>query len=227
VQDIDFAITRIIPNGTTGIALEQSGISAVENVLFSKYLMYRAVYWHRTVRVATAMIKKGLYEGLTTGLIKPDQLYGLDDETFYASFATRQEPPFRLIQRVHDRRLHLPVSELAFDEENAVHGELLDLHRRAEAERRVSDALTQDGITVEVGDVILDVPESISFEVAFPVRNGSQFIDFPRAGTVFTPGVVRDFTRNLRRIRLMVNPKLAEQIGDPSGLLLTALDSFR
>ena len=36
-------------------------ISAVENILFSKYLMYRAVYWHRNVRVATAMIKEGLY----------------------------------------------------------------------------------------------------------------------------------------------------------------------
>jgi len=227
VQDIDFAISRIIPNGATGIALEQSGISAVENVLFSKYLMYRAVYWHRTVRVATAMIKKGLYEGLTSGLIEPGQLYGLDDETFYASFATRSEPPFRLIQRVHDRRLHAPVSDIPFDETNTIHGELLNLHRRAEAEKRVSEALAGNGFAVEVGDVILDVPESISFEVAFPVWTGAAFIDFPAAGTVFTPGVVRDFTRNLRLIRLMVNPELAGRIAEPDQLLESALDSFR
>jgi HD superfamily phosphohydrolase len=61
LQDIDFILSRLRPSAENGIALEQTGVSAVENLLFSKYLMYRAVYWHRTVRVATAMIKKAVH----------------------------------------------------------------------------------------------------------------------------------------------------------------------
>jgi HD superfamily phosphohydrolase len=181
VQDIEFAISRIIPNGAGGIALEKTGISAVENVLFSKYLMYRAVYWHRTVRVATAMIKKGLFEGLKSGLIAPEDLYGLNDETFFAGFATRAEAPFQLIQRVHNRRLHVPVSDMAFDEDDPVHRELLVLSRRAETEEQIAATIREEiGTEIGVGDVILDVPESISFEVTFPVLDGSDFIDSPK-----------------------------------------------
>ena len=64
VQDIDFIINRIKPHPARGIALDPQGLPAIENILFSKYLMYKSVYWHKTVRVATAMIKKAIILGL-------------------------------------------------------------------------------------------------------------------------------------------------------------------
>ena len=105
LQDIDFAISRIRPVGFDGIGLDETGVSAVENILFSKFLMYRAVYWHRTVRVATAMIKKAVFMGLTEQVIRPDDLYGLDDELFFARFGDDPYPPFELIAEVGLRRL--------------------------------------------------------------------------------------------------------------------------
>jgi uncharacterized protein len=50
LQDIDYALSRILLYRNSGIAIDQSGITVVENILFSKYLMYKAVYWHRAVR---------------------------------------------------------------------------------------------------------------------------------------------------------------------------------
>jgi HD superfamily phosphohydrolase len=225
VQDIDYALSRIRPNGSHGIALEKSGISAVENVLFSKYLMYRAVYWHRNVRVATAMIKDGLFRALNDGDITPSDLYGLTDESFYNNFAMRPEPAFELIRRVHDRQLFLPVCDIQYQEDRLEHRELLKLTVR----QRITQTLVEE-IGIRIGQsvnplhVILDIPESVSFEVQFPVISDGVVLDYPDAGTVFTPHVISDFTRTLRRIRLILEPALAEKLTNPEELLVGVLE---
>jgi HD superfamily phosphohydrolase len=220
MQDIDFALSRIVPIGEEGIALMPTGISAVENILFSKYLMYRAVYWHRTVRVATAMIKKGLYRALTTGLLSAAELYGHNDESFYAEFSGRPEPEFSLITRVPDRRLYLPVADTPFDDANAGHAHLQNLDSRSTVEEQVARELsTVTGSRVDPLSVIIDVPERVSFEVTFPVLVGDRLVDYPEAGTVFTPAVVADFTRTLRRIRLVISPEITVSPEAAAGIL--------
>jgi len=225
-QDIDFAISRLRPNGESGIALDISGISAVENILFSKYLMYRAVYWHRNVRVATAMIKEGLYRGLTEGLISEKDLYGLTDESFFAGFSARTEAPFELIRRVYDRQLYVSVEDLAFDESDATHQRLQQLEHRSRVEERLRELVSDSlGRTVDTLEVLVDIPESVSFEVNFPVLDGDRVIDYPEAGTVFTPHVIEDFTRTLRRIRLILEPRIAAELRDPRLLLTEAIST--
>lgn len=46
------------------ILIDESGIGAVEQLIFAKYLMYRNIYWHHTNRVATAMIKRAVIDFL-------------------------------------------------------------------------------------------------------------------------------------------------------------------
>lgn len=225
-QDIDFALSRLRPVGH-GVGLERSGISAVENILFSKYLMYRAVYWHRNVRVATAMIKRGLFEALRRGFLDEADLYGHTDESFYAGFSEREEAPFELIQRVYDRQLYRAVADIAFDQDAPDHKALQVLESRARVEDRIADQLGRSGVSPELPAVILDIPEAISFEVNFPVIAEGSVVDYPSAGSVFTPHVIDDFTRTLRRIRLILHPSLAERLAtsgqDASDLLAQSL----
>ncbi|HKJ86127.1 MAG TPA: HD domain-containing protein [Spirochaetia bacterium] len=223
-QDIDFAISRLRPNGESGIALDVSGISAVENILFSKYLMYRAVYWHRNVRVATAMIKEGLYHALTEELISEQDLYGLTDESFFADFSARPEPPFELIRRVYERQLYVSAEDLAFDESDETHRRLQQLHYRSRVEERLRELVSDSlGRRVDTLSVLIDIPESVSFEVNFPVLDGNRVIDYPDAGTVFTANVIEDFTRTLRRIRLILEPGIAAELKNPRKLLIQAI----
>ncbi|TVR02861.1 MAG: HD domain-containing protein [Spirochaetaceae bacterium] len=220
VQDIDFILSRLQTSGRNGIALEASGISAVESILFAKYLMYRAVYWHRTVRVATAMIKKAVHLALREGVIQPSDLYGLDDDLFFVQFAQREYPVFDLIRRVYNRRLHQPVYEVAFDPANPIHAAVTDLSVRAELEARIAARL--DGAhaaSVPPEAVIIDVPENISFEVHLPVVHDGKALDYPMSDTVFTTGVIGDFTRTLRRLRLVVAPEIAAEVRNPEALL--------
>ena len=46
------------------LAITSKGVSAVESLVFTNYQMYRNVYWHHTVRAATAMFKRSLQEVL-------------------------------------------------------------------------------------------------------------------------------------------------------------------
>ena len=92
VQDVDFILEEVSPDPSRGVAISRKGVMALENLLFSKYLMYKTVYWHKTVRIATAMIKKAIAAALAEGAVRREELYGLDDEEFFSRFTSREVP---------------------------------------------------------------------------------------------------------------------------------------
>jgi HD superfamily phosphohydrolase len=172
VQDVDFILEEVSPDPTRGIAISRKGITALENLLFSKYLMYRTVYWHKTVRIATAMIKKAIALALDEGTLRREDLYGLDDEEFFARFTESRFAGFRLIADVRARALHKQVFRVPFDESNPAHRRLEPVGERlaleAEMARDLSSAL---GRRVPRESVIVDVPERISFEIDIPLSD--------------------------------------------------------
>jgi HD superfamily phosphohydrolase len=219
VQDTDFAIGRIHPHPERGIALDLTGLPAAENILFSKYLMYRAVYWHRTVRIATAMIKKAVFQALQEGVIVPDNLYGLDDEDFFRTVANNSFPPFALVRRVASRSLFKTVVEVPFDDER--HGKLEALEDREKFEDETARRASRvSGIRLTAGDVLIDIPEKISFEIGLPVLHPEgRVVEYAAAGSVFTPPVVEGFTKTLRVLRVALPPDAAARIEKPRELL--------
>ena len=213
LQDIDYVLSRLRPNGYSGIAVDITGVSAVENILFSKYQMYRAVYWHRTVRVATAMIKKVLFMALRDGAVAPRDLYGLDDDLFYGRFADSSYAPLALLKAVYNRRLHKTIVDVPYRADFAGHGALETMDGRYEVEERIRSLLSRrTGAEVKPQEVVVDLPEKISFETTFPVRDGEQRIDFTESGTVFRPEVVERFVHTLRRVRVSVAPGIQERL---------------
>jgi uncharacterized protein len=217
IQDIDFAISRIRPNGYDGIGLEETGVSAVENILFSKFLMYRAVYWHRTVRVATAMIKKSIHMGLDEEIIRPEDLYGLDDELFFARFGEHPYPPFDLIAEVGKRHLLKPAATLSFDPTDPRHHRISEIGVR----RKLEAAIARE-FGVPEYRVIIDVPDPISFEAYFPIFDEERQYEFS-GKSVFSADVVRKFTETLRKIRLMIPRDVVTDRFDGDAVLEEAL----
>ncbi len=218
LQDIDFALSRVVPVGYDGIGLEASGVSAVENILFSKYLMYRAVYWHRTVRVATAMIKKAVHMGLQHGAIQPNDLYGLDDELFITRFTDHTFPAFTLIAHVGTRRLLKPAADIPFDPADPRHHRLADM-----ATRRAMEASLASELGIPEHQVIIDLPDPISFEAHFPIFEEGHAHEFAEK-SVFSADVVHRFTETIRRIRLIIPHETADRLGEARGHLEAILD---
>jgi uncharacterized protein len=209
IQDTDFFIDKIIPTSNS-LALDERGLGSVESLLFAKYQMYRSVYWHRTVRIATAMIKKAVFLGLLENDLDSTQLYGLDDAGFFRTLAIRERNYYQLARMVFERRLLKTAYEYPFDPR--IHSQATDLNTRLNMENRIA-AILRDrfGNGIEPWEVILDIPEPISFEVDLSIYKDEGFLPFAASGSVFSTSVVEGFTKSLRKVRLFLPPAAARE----------------
>ncbi|MBU0934754.1 MAG: HD domain-containing protein, partial [Spirochaetes bacterium] len=196
-QDVDFILQHIGLDSGGHIAIDERGIMAVEAVLFSKYQMYRAVYWHRNVRAATAMIKKAILAELTAGNLAFDKLYGLDDAGFYQLMQGLSPSTSGLINSVLHGQLYSLCYEQVYDPDLPAHARCLQLGQRQVAEQELSELLGGSGAPL---DVVIDIPEPISFESDLPVLESGK--PFSAVSTVFGKELVRSFERALRVVRV-------------------------
>lgn len=220
IQDTDYILHKVHLHPDSGVAIEADAVTAVENILFSKYLMYRTVYWHRVVRIATAMIKQAVYTGMAEGKILPEQLYWLDDEEFYHTFFSMDFPPFRLIDQVMRRQFYKTVYETAFDSSSPLLHTLDSLDTRMQVQEhialRISETLNSP---IAPWEVVIDIPEPISFEVELFIKDGDDYTPFVSSGSVFSRPVVNGFTASLRKMRLFLPARFEGRIKNPQELL--------
>ncbi|MDR3019583.1 MAG: HD domain-containing protein, partial [Treponema sp.] len=115
-QDVDFILSKLIPDKKRGADIDSRLIPNVESILFSKYLMYRTVYWHRHVRAATAMIKKVLISSLQSGKITGNELYDLDDTGLFALLKQKTSDP--LVEAVLAGKIFVTAAEIPYNPVN-------------------------------------------------------------------------------------------------------------
>ena len=209
-QDVDFILSCLHPHPERGADIYEKGISSVESVLFSKYLMYRTVYWHRMVRSATAMIKKAVLISMKTGSLSPGKLYNLDDQGLF----TLVKHP--LIQSVRKGMLFVPAAEFSFDEK--IHNPLLDIKNRMEFEKSlaktISAAFKMNSAGIPPEKIIIDVPEPVSFESdLFIADEGCFFCD---SSSTFKKEMIHTLVKSLRISRIFIDARYMSDQGNPS-----------
>ncbi len=210
IQDIDFVISQIRPT-SSGIGLTSKGVTAIENILFSKYLMYKTVYWHTDVRISTAMVKKAVFLSLSRGLIKGEDLYGMDDDHFYKRMTDLPEELASLIREAETPKRYRIVNQIPFDDGDELHRKLADLEFRFNYEEQLAESICKkDKSLLPENHLIIDIPSKISFEVDLPILVNDRDIPFIHSGSVFSEPVVQGFTDALRYIRIIVPEETAK-----------------
>jgi HD superfamily phosphohydrolase len=202
-QDVDFAFQHLVAADAGELMIDARGAMSVEAVLFSKYLMYRSVYWNRTVRSATAMAKKSIGALLASGRLEPERLYGLDDEGFSSLVFALEDREARHARAALQGAAYPCALELPFDPER--HADIEPLEGRERVEASLSKALSSSRDTA----VIVDLPERISFESDVAVSTDAGSTVFSESGTVFTRVVVDGFVHSIRTLRVFVDRELA------------------
>ncbi|MDR0552158.1 MAG: HD domain-containing protein [Spirochaetaceae bacterium] len=191
-QDVDFVISKL-HYGRDGLQIDAQGVPSVESVLFSKYLMYRSVYWHRRVRCATSMVKKAVYLGLRDGIVQKEDFYEIDDAELFALLPAERHPAFALAQKVRRGQLFTLVRESRYNE--AEHSGILPLENRLAEEERIAAELSREdkahGKALKPEQVVIDIPEEIVFETGMRLGGG-----------VFDNGIVDSFSSALRMVRV-------------------------
>lgn len=199
MQDVSYITDKLVV-AEEKIALLEQALGSVEHLLFSKYLMYRNVYWHKTTRSATAMIKKAVLLSLNNQSLKAEQLYTLDDEQF-SHLGQKHSPLFSMVR---DNQLYPCRYEKPFEQDSPEESRLLDLRTRTSFEEMLADRLG-----VPSHHLIIDIPEPISFESDIPIltEEGS-LSSFSLLDQIFSHDIGRVFTKSLRKFRIFTHPSI-------------------
>lgn len=217
-QDTDFIISSLVFRNDK-LALEEEALSSVEQILFSKYMMYRSLYWHKGVRAATAMIKKALTKALIDGTIDYDDLYYLDDNEFNTLCLSRTErtPSLVLVDMVEHNYLLERKAVKEFVPDGRIERASHSIKEKEEMERSLFFALKRDYPLLEEWEVIVDIPEPINFESHIPVIGSDGVMrEILNEDMVFTGEVSDLFQKSLRKVALYlpsyVESKAAEKV---------------
>ena len=221
-QDVDFILSRLNPDKKRGVDIDSRLIPNVESVLFSKYLMYRTVYWHHQVRAATAMVKKALIGGLESGVLTGEDLYNLDDHSLFTLL--RQKIGGSLVESVQEGRIYATALEIFTGNsiENTAQNnsfpfntaDVTDIGKRAQFEENLARELRESGrrelSEVKGEDIIIDIPEPVSFETGLYVTDEGR--SFNQSSSAFKAETVNAFIRTLYTVRIFINQKYKESL---------------
>ncbi len=207
--------------GAWEVGVHEKAASALESLLFSKYQMFRTVYWHHAVRAATCFFKRIVETAVEEGLLRPDELVGPADEQLLHRLERRAEGSERTAARrlaakwlpaLRTRRLPKRAAKIAASDlegarlPNWVAGDTPE-------KRRWEDAVAAE-LGLGPGEAMLDLPvKKAMFQMDFlvahakgVVRLGSQgmrgLIDLPRMAAQLqrTASVLRLFTMERREV---------------------------
>ncbi|MCL2411465.1 MAG: HD domain-containing protein [Treponema sp.] len=216
-QDVDFILSRLYPDQHRGVNIDSRLIPNVEAVLFSKYLMYRTVYWHKQVRAATAMVKKALINSLESGDITGEDLYDLDDMSLFSLIkskdSSKQKLSSNLIDAVREGRIFITAAEISSKDtgfSNPKNTFLFDVSRRKQLEEKAASLLIKDGLDIKSEDIIIDIPEPVSFETGLHIID--EKCDFSGSSSAFDRQTVNAFVKTLYTIRLFIDQKFTKNI---------------
>lgn len=77
--DTDRIIHTIIEEGG-GICVDRGGLEAAESLLVGRFMMFSAVYLHKTVRIASAMLGRAIGRAVEAGALRPEDFLDAGDE---------------------------------------------------------------------------------------------------------------------------------------------------
>jgi HD superfamily phosphohydrolase len=203
-QDVDFILSKLIPNKERGVDIDSRLIPNLESIIFSRYLMYRTVYWHYQVRAATAMVKKAMIKGLKSGKIAAEDLYDLDDHSLFSLL--KEKTGDTLASSVRDGRIftktaEFPAGKVKLD---AIKG----IDARSGFEEELAARMSKKGVNITGEDIIIDIPEPSSIETGLFVVDEER--NFSESSSAFKAETVNSFLESLYTVRVYTDPKYRE-----------------
>ncbi len=190
--------------GRFEVGVQEKGVSALESLLFSKYQMYRNVYWHHAVRSATCMFKRAVRVAVAKGQVTAEAIADATDDGLMELLISREPGGLAAAiraRRLYKRALDLPASDVPAGVQPWVADDPTLL-------QRVEDVVAAR-VGLREGELLLDFPaRSSMLGVDLPLRTRSgtveRLTDAGRAGQLGLPRVADELYRSARRLRVFV-----------------------
>ena len=158
----------------TALAITNKGRTAAELMVFARYVMFSEVYWHHTVRAATAMLQRAVW--IVRAAIDPAEFTRFDDKTFidWLSAAAVGTPAEELVDGIFGtgRRLYKRVATFDALHHPEIHSRLSGRSQleTVELSHRLAGRLSTDlGIDLPGDALLIDAPPA-EREVQFDLQ---------------------------------------------------------
>jgi uncharacterized protein len=208
-----------------GLAITDKGKTAAEMMVFARYVMFSEVYWHHSVRSATAMLQRAFH--LVHGLLDLDALFRMTEGPMIAAMqqAAGVGAAAELLDGLFgpNRTLYKRLAQYSVFDEPRLYGLLA---RRpypwlaACAERFAQEASTALGRIVAPHEILFDAPP-VEREVDFNIDVYSPKSAQYRALGQISP-VVRalgtQFDDHVKRVRIFAHPRVVAQLSQLKNL---------
>ncbi|MCY2992984.1 MAG: HD domain-containing protein, partial [Planctomycetota bacterium] len=203
-----------------GLAITDKGRTAAEMMVFARYVMFSEVYWHHTVRSATAMLQRAFQ--LLHAQLDLDKLFRLSEQPLIGVLRrTAGDGPAReLLDGLFGpvRRLYKRLAQFSLFEQREFY---LPLARRpytwlvACAEEFANQLSRRVGRRVGATEVLFDAPP-VKLEVEINVEIYFHKEDCYRHLGDVSPVVQtlarQQFDDYVKRVRIFVHPRLAREL---------------
>lgn len=206
------------------LAISSKGRTAAEMMVFARYVMFSEVYWHHTVRAATAMLQRGVFL-LQNRMDLPASLR-LTDSEWIAMF-----------RRMAEGTVAEPLAEGLFGPRRQIYKRLVefnvvgggDAHRRlarrpywwlvACAEKLAAGLAQRSGIAIHAADVLIDAPP-VKLEVDINIdviASSGEIRSLGEVSPVASALANRQFDDQVKRVRVFVREGLRSQLRETLG----------
>ena len=218
-----------------GLAITDKGRTAAEMMVFSRYVMFSEVYWHHTVRAATAMLQRAFYD--LYGQLDLDGLFRMTEQPMIEQMTqvAAGGPAGELLDGLFGstRRLYKRVTQFSYFQDSKIYERLA---RRPYPWLIACGDQLADLVSRQLGKRV--APHEILFD-APPVKREIEFgveIYFPKEDCYRALGDVSPVVKTLareqfddyvKRVRIYAHPRLAGELlelNNLNELLIEAVD---
>ena len=207
-----------------GIALTSKGKTAAEMMVFARYVMFSEVYWHHTVRSATAMFQRAFYNWYAgaSESNKKTFMFMSELELIARIRGDRQtESQLDLVEGLFGikRRLFKRLAEFSFSNNPKIYDQLArkPYPELVEESKKLATAIADAiGEPVDANEVLVDAPPQgleVQFKVQMFDRATSEFKDMAEASPVIQALATNQFDNFVKKLRIFVHPRLVESKG--------------
>jgi HD superfamily phosphohydrolase len=209
-----------------GLAITDKGKTAAEMMVFARYVMFSEVYWHHTVRSATAMLQRAFV--LLSDLLDHQSLFALAERPMIEEMldVAEQGPAGELLDGLFGpvRRLYKRVAQYSLYQEP----HLYDLLARRPypwlvrcAENFAEVASKSLGQPIAPHEILFDAPP-VKLEVQFQIDVYFAKEDCYRPLGDISPVVKtlaqQQFDDYVKRVRVLAHPRIAKELASLKNL---------
>ena len=212
------------------LAISDKGRTAAEMMVFARYVMFSEVYWHHTVRSATAMLQRAFY--LLYKGVDLDVLFRQTEDEMVRELrqAAAGGPAEGLLDGLFGpaRRLYKRLAQFSYFEQR----ELYELLARRPytwlvqcAEQFAATISQHVGRPVASTEVLFDAPPvklEVEFNTEIYFRKEDRYRWLGDVSPVVQTLARQQFDDYVKRVRIFVHPRLAKEL-DGSDVIDQAL----